>query len=59
MTEFAPAGTVTVGGITTELEVLRRLTRIPPAGAGDVIDTVTLVEFPPVTDVGVAATPDT
>ena len=47
MTDAAPAATATVCGTVARLELLRRLTVAPAAGAADVSATVALTVLPP------------
>jgi len=53
-TDVAPAGTVTVAGTPTEVELLVKFTTMPPAGAAALRVTVPSVVSPPITEVGVA-----
>ena len=45
--DVAPAATVTLGGTVARLELVRRPTMAPPAGAAEVSVIVALAELPP------------
>ena len=54
----APAGTVTLAGTVTALELSESATTAPPLGAAEAKVTVPVEELPPVTVVGLSARDD-
>jgi hypothetical protein len=55
--EVAPAGIVTLAGVTALVELELRVTGRPPVGAAVKIVTVPVEEVPPITVAGLRVTP--